>query len=158
MPELSRDGDSSAVKARRLALEVLARREHSVWELRRKLNVRGYPSSLIETVLEDLRGENLQSDQRFTESYIRSRAARGFGPYRIAAELKERGIDDTLIADCLKQGIDDWGYRAAEVRRKRFGKVLPDSPRERARQLRFLQYRGFTHEQANGVLKNRADG
>lgn len=157
MPELSRDRDSSTVKARRLALEVLARREHSAWELRRKLNVRGYPSSLIETVLEDLRRENLQSDQRFTESYVRSRVARGFGPYCIAAELKERRIDDTLIADCLKHGIDDWGCRAAEVRRKRFGKALPDSLRERARQLRFLQYRGFTREQANGVLNGADD-
>lgn len=156
MPELPREGNSTA-KIQRLALEILARREHSAWELQRKLNARGYPSTLIKAVLEDLRGENLQNDQRFTESYIRSRADRGFGPYRIAAELKERGIDDTLIADCLTQGIDDWGCRAAEVRRKRFGKALPGSPKEWARQMRFLQYRGFTHEQANGVLNGADD-
>lgn len=156
MPKLSREGGSTA-KIQHLALEMLAQREHSAWELWRKLNARGYPSTLIESVLEDLRGENLQSDQRFTESYIRSRVERGFGPYRIAAELKERRIDDTLISDCLTQGVGDWGCRAAKVRRKRFGKALPGSPKEWARQMRFLQYRGFTREQANGVLNGADD-
>ncbi len=144
--------DSDTVKIRRLMLELLAQREYSAWELRRKLNARGYPSRLIEEVLDALYGENLQSDQRFAESYVRARVERGFGPYRIAAELKERGVSEALIAVCLKEGRDDWSCRAAEARRKRFGSALPSSLKERARQMRFLQYRGFTHEQVNDVL------
>lgn len=148
---------SDTVKIRRLMLEMLAQREHSAWELRYKLNARGHPSHLIEDLLDALYAENLQSDQRFAESYIRARVERGFGPYRIAAELKERGVSEDLIAACLKEGEDDWSRRAAEVRRKRFGSALPSSLKERARQMRFLQYRGFTHEQVNGLLSG-ADG
>lgn len=136
---------------------MLARREHSAWELQRKLVAKGYALPLIEAVVEDLRGKNLQDDRRFAESYIRSRVERGFGPCRITSELKMRGVSDALIAACLKEEIEDWICRAAEARRKRFGPAFPGSLKERARQVRFLQYRGFTHEQVSGVLSGADD-
>ncbi|QBQ56119.1 regulatory protein RecX [Nitrosococcus wardiae] len=149
-------GDNGAVNVRSLMLEMLARREHSSWELHRKLTARGYQSNLIEAVLAELERDNLQSDQRFAESYIRSRAERGFGPRRIAAELKERGISEALIADGLIQERD-WDNQAMKARSKRFGQALPSSLGERARQMRFLQYRGFTQEQINRALSGIDD-
>jgi regulatory protein len=142
-------------KIRNLMLEMLARREHSAWELERKLTARGYAPNLTQTALAELGKDNLQSDQRFTESYIRSRIERGFGPRRIALELKGRGISNTLIADCLRDEAGDWDRRAREVRSKRFGQTPPYSPKEQARQKRFLHYRGFTQEQVNGAVSDR---
>lgn len=137
-------------------LEMLSRREHSIWELKRKLVVRGYQSNLIEAVLVELCRDNLQSDQRFTENYIRSRVEHGFGPHRIAAELRERGVSTELIITCLKQE-DQWDSRVIKARNKRFGQVIPSSLKERNQQIRFLQYRGFTQEQINHALNGIDD-
>ncbi|ADJ27745.1 regulatory protein RecX [Nitrosococcus watsonii] len=148
-------GDGIVAEARNLLLGMLARREYSRWELQRKLTTRGYPSWVIEGALADLCQNNLQSDERFTESYFRSRVERGFGPRRIAAELKQRGIGVALIAESLAQERKNWHSQAMTVRNKRFGQALPSSPKERARQIRFLQYRGFTQEQINHALSER---
>ncbi|MGR6034909.1 MAG: regulatory protein RecX [Candidatus Nitrosoglobus sp.] len=148
--------DSDLAKIRNLMLEMLSRREHSIWELQRKLVVRGYQSNLIEAVLVELCRDNLQSDQRFTENYIRSRVEHGFGPHRIAAELRERGVSTELIINCLKQE-DQWDSQVIKARNKRFGQVIPSSLKERNQQIRFLQYRGFTQEQINHALNGIDD-
>jgi regulatory protein len=135
---------------------MLSRREHSIWELQRKLVVRGYQSNLIEAVLVELCRDNLQSDQRFTENYIRSRVEHGFGPHRIAAELRERGVSTELIINCLKRE-DQWDSQVIKARNKRFGQVIPSSLKERNQQIRFLQYRGFTQEQINHALNGIDD-
>lgn len=145
---------TGVVEVRNLLLGMLARREYSSWELQRKLTVRGYPSTAIEGALGELWQDNLQSDQRFAENYFRSRVERGFGPRRIAAELKQRGVSAALITESLTQGRD-WESQATKVRHKRFGQALPSHPKERARQMRFLQYRGFTQEQINYTLSER---
>jgi regulatory protein len=149
--------DSNLAKVRSLILEMLARREYSAWELQRKLAARRYQSHLIEAVLVELCRDNLQSDQRFTENYIRSRAERGFGPCRIAAELRERGVSKALIANCLEQEKGQWDNQVMKARNKRFGQAPPSSPKERERQIRFLQYRGFTREQINCALSGIDD-
>lgn len=138
----SADGDG----ARACAVQLLARREHSSLELRRKLADRGFPQQVIEQVLAGLAAEGLQSDGRFAEQYVRSRAQRGFGPVRIAAELRERGIADPLAREQLADGQWDWAARAERERRKRFGAGLPRDWKEQARQARFLQTRGFGRE------------
>ena len=65
---------------RRAAMDFLARREHSVYELKQKLFIK-YPDSTLgdlENTLDELRQENLQSDHRFDESYVRYRKTKGF--------------------------------------------------------------------------------
>ncbi|BAW80762.1 RecX family transcriptional regulator [Candidatus Nitrosoglobus terrae] len=136
---------------RNLILEMLARREHSAWELERKLVARGYQPYSIKAVLTDLCRDNIQSDQRFTEIYICSRVDRGFGPYRIMAELKERGISKDLITYYLERE-EQWGRQVVEARNKRFGQKIPSNLKERNQQIRFLQYRGFTQDQINYAL------
>ncbi len=137
---------------RRVALDLLARREHSAAELRRKLIRRGVAVARAGEVVAGLAGECLQSDARFTENYAASRSGRGYGPLRIIAELRQRGVSDELIARFLHAGDPDWAGRAHAVRRKRFGAEIPAGPGERARQARFLHYRGFTSEQIHGAL------
>jgi len=85
-------------------------------------------------------------------SFVRARRDKGYGPVRIRGELRERGVDSETIEACLDQSDVAWLRLVASVRAKRFGLDLPDDFRERARQTRFLQQRGFTAEQIRGVL------
>jgi regulatory protein len=147
--------DEAACK--RAAVELLARREHSRLELERKLAGRGFPEVVVAPALDALEGSGVLAATRFTESFIRSRLARGQGPVRIRAELAERGVADEQVAELLRATDVDWLAKARAVRSKRFGASPPRDYRERARQARFLQYRGFTADQARAALELDAD-
>ncbi|MDF2868173.1 MAG: recX [Gammaproteobacteria bacterium] len=133
---------------RRAAMDLLARREHSRFELYQKLGKKGSPSSLINQILDELTSESLLSDERFVESYINHRSGQGYGPIRIRQELLARGIDNCLIDECLDDNAVNWFELAAKVRIKKFGGDQPHDLVEQAKQFRFLQYRGFSFEQA----------
>ena len=128
------------------AMNLLARREHSIAELVTKLSIDFEYDDII-IVINKLTEKNLQSDQRFAENYLRYRSQRGFGYQKIRQELKERGVAAELISDALAESDIDWFALAADARCKRFGEQEPEDYKERAKQQRFLQYRGFTHEQ-----------
>lgn len=125
------------------ALRLLGQREHSRRELLAKLGGRGVDGSMAELVVDDLRGRGLQSDERFTESFVHSRLSRGQGPVRIRRELAQRGIDDDLADDALSLSGDQWLALAAEVRQRKFGDAAPDGRDDWNRQARFLSQRGF---------------
>ena len=130
------------------ALGLLARREHSRSELRLKLQRKDqFETDEIEAALTRLIENGLQSDQRFAENYVRYRSQRGFGCQRIQLELKERGVSPEIVEKTLQKAEIDWFALAVEVRCKRFGEHIPDDFKDRIKQQRFLQYRGFTHEQ-----------
>jgi regulatory protein len=122
----------------------LARREHTRLELTRKLKAKDFIDSEIEEVLEALAREGLQSDERYTESYVHMRRKRGYGPLKIKLELKQRGISSDLIAAYLKFNDEIWLETACQAYKKKFGSKLFDSANEQAKRMRFLQSRGFT--------------
>ena len=105
--------------------------------------MRGFPQPLIGEVLDSLETENLLSDQRFTETFVVQRTARGLGPLKIRYELRERGVGDDLAAQSIDCDRQSWCERALAVRRKRFGAERPQDIRQRSRQARFLERRGF---------------
>ena len=143
--------DSKKQDCQAAAIRLLSRREHSCVELKQKLQARDFDACLIDEVLASLQAENLLSDDRFAESYVRSKMHKGIGPVRLKQELREHQIDDELIQHYLHE--QQWQQLAAEVRQKRFGAVLPESFEDRAKQMRFLQYRGFNAEQINDAMK-----
>jgi regulatory protein len=145
--------DEAACK--RIAIDLLARREHSRLELERKLATRGFPEAVIAPALDTLEQSGLLVATRFTESFIRSRLAKGQGPVRIRAELAERGVGDA--AEALRGSDIDWLASARAVLRKRFGAEPPRDYRERGKRARFLQYRGFTADQVRAALELDAD-
>jgi regulatory protein len=147
--------DEAACK--RTAVELLARREHSRVELERKLATRGFPEAVIAPSLDALEHSGVLAATRFTESFIRSRIAKGQGPVRIRAELAERGVAGEQAAAVLRGDDVDWLATARAVRRKRFGADPPRDFRERAKQARFLQYRGFTADQVRAALELDTD-
>ena len=135
-------------------MDYLARREHGEQELARKLARRGFAGEMIGAVVDDLKIDGLLSDRRFAEAFVNSRFQRGSGPQKIVAELRERGIDADLISVSIESYEDQWRQRIREVREKKFGTDLPGDFRERSRQMRFLQQRGFTAEQISGVFRD----
>jgi regulatory protein len=145
-------GDWTPQAVEAAAMRLLARREHSRAELARKLRARGAPSELVEPALDALAGRRLQSDERYAETLVNSRVGRGQGPVRIRRELAEQGVAPAEIEAALEAAGADWAGLAREVRRRRFGAGTPVDWRERARQARFLEYRGFTSEQIRAAL------
>jgi regulatory protein len=135
-------------------MDFLARREHSELELARKLTTRGYAADTVAATLAELVSDSLLSNARFAEVFVHSRIQRGSGPQKIRAELRERGIADDLIDSSLDAHADSWRELARQVRAKRFGNGQPGDFRERSRQMRFLQQRGFSAEQIKGVFRD----
>jgi len=141
-------------KAYACALRLLVRREHSARELRFKLERREIDVAVIDEVLAQLVDDGYLSDARFAEVFVRSRYERGVGPLRIRAELRERGVEDHLVEDAFRELAADWFDAARRQRDRRFGAAPPEDFRERARQMRFLQQRGFSGEQARAALES----
>jgi regulatory protein len=124
------------------AMRFLARREHSREELQRKLVPLAAEGDDVAALLDDLAKRGWLSDRRVAEQHIRSRARR-FGPLRLAQQLRAKGIDEQTIAAGFRSAeIDPTATRMQTVWASRFTS-LPGDDRERARQVRFLQGRGF---------------
>ena len=138
-----------------MAMQWLARREHSRRELQDKLSKKGCDAALAAEVVNKLESERLVSDDRFMESLIRARRNRGYGPLRIQKELQEKGVAPEAIAGWLDATSREWVDDIRRVQRKKFGGRIPKSYAERARQARFLQYRGFTYDQIQQLLDPR---
>jgi regulatory protein len=135
---------------RKVAMDLLARREHSRLELLHKLARRfggNAPGNELEVAIDALATEGLQSDERFALSFTRERLHRGHGPRRIRVDLQQRGVDDTLIDTALAEVPAEeettWTGQALRVLVKRFGDGPALDFPERARRLRFLDQRGF---------------
>ena len=130
-------------KIHNYVLKLLALREHSKYELERKLINKGYVISEIAPVLKKLELDGLQSESRFVESYIYMRFQRGFGPVKIKAELNERGVASELIEQALTEYKSRWLDLAKKVRVKKFGKSMPHDWNNQTKQMRYLYYKGF---------------
>jgi regulatory protein len=132
-------------------MDLLARREHSRLELERKLAAKSFERPEIDEVLDELECDGLLSTDRFAESFVASRYARGQGPHRIRRELAERGVEGAeRFCDDARF---DWTALARETRIKRFGRGRPGTLADKARQVRFLEYRGFGREQIRRALE-----
>ena len=142
------------VAVRRVAMDLLARREHGRAELSRKLRQRGAAQELIDPALDRLAEEGLLNESRYLESYIASRARAGYGPARIREELSQRGLPRGEIDSALSESGVDWSEILREVWRRKFAR-LPQDARERAQQGRFLSYRGYSMEAISRLLSGR---
>lgn len=146
--------DKQLAKIRLTAMNMLTYREYSRLELTEKLDLKFDHSPLIEQAVNQLVKENLQSDQRFSEAFVRSRVARGQGEIRIRMELCERGIEKAMANQTINQCEVDWFALAKDVTKNKYGDELATDNREKAKRMRFLQYRGFTYEQINYAVAN----
>lgn len=129
---------------RNVAMNLLARREHSAYELKQKLKFREFDVEGIDAALDSLRKGQLQSDNRFAESYVNHRVNAGYGPIKIRHELRQKGISDELVDEYLPGSGAQWNRAMEQQRIKKFGKEIPADYSLRMKQARFLQNRGFS--------------
>ncbi|TDJ34615.1 MAG: regulatory protein RecX [Gammaproteobacteria bacterium] len=151
------DRFSDPGEARKTAMGYLARREYGQHELEQKLLAAGFAAVTAKETIDKLTGEGLQDDRRFIDNFAQSRISQGKGPVRIRQELGERGLDAGLIDEVLEDVAEDWFALARYVRHKKFGPGLPREFKERARQMRFLQYRGFESGQVQEAFSPHGD-
>jgi regulatory protein len=137
--------------ARRAALDSLARRDRPGAQLCQKLRDSGFDLSVAARVVETLTREGLVNDARFVEHYVAYHASRGQGPVRIRNDLRQMRIESELVEGFLG-AYSEWGTRILEVRQKKFGARAPTDYAGKARQSRFLAYRGFTGAQIRLAL------
>jgi regulatory protein len=129
----------------------LARRDLASEDLRRKLLEKGYDSGVVAPLIEALRAEKLVDDERYVENFVAYHAARGQGPVRVRLQLRQKGLEGTLVEERLS-AYPDWMLHLREVQRKKFGAAQPANYSEKHRQARFLRYRGFTSAQVRSAL------
>lgn len=128
-------------RLRSYAFAVLTRREYSKKELIEKLSLYAQNHDEVLTLVEEFATANYQSDQRVAEMTLRSQVQRGKGPQRIKQALKSKDLDQTYIQDELQQ--IDWLAQAYQLKVKKYGTEVATDPKLKAKQARFLLYRGF---------------
>lgn len=116
------------------------------------MKARGHAIADIAGVLDDLAEQHLQSDARYAQAYLRARAERGYGPQRIALELKQRGASAEVIQRALSEAERDWLDLAVRADRKKFGDNADKTLTITIKRRRYLEYRGFAAEQIKAVL------
>lgn len=129
------------------ALKMLMRREHSKLELRQKLNLKDFDDAVINDSIFLLAEQKYQSDERFSEAFILMRFNQGKGPIKISMELKSRGISEFDLT------LFNWFELAKNVKYKKFGDSKFLDYKEKSKQKRFLQSRGFGFDEINQAFQ-----
>ncbi|MGB1140372.1 MAG: regulatory protein RecX [Halioglobus sp.] len=153
-PELEREPDVRPADVRRVAMDLLARREHSRRELREKLVKRFGDEPLLDEQLDLLAEENLQCDQRYADSLLRQRISRGHGPVRIRQEMRQKGVGNAEIEAAMMAEDVDWYARAEATYHRKFGVIPPVDIKDKSKRMRFMQYRGFDVEHYRHLLED----
>ncbi len=135
-------------------MDLLARREHGVTELSRKLKTKGFDPELVEEAIEGLVRDNLVSDRRFCESMVHSRFNRGHGPVKVRYELRSKGVADQVIEGVMDELAPDWQQVLVNLIKKKYAGSLSGTPAERAKKVRFLCSRGFPQEMIFIVMRD----
>ena len=135
-------------------MDLLARREHSFFELKAKLLQKNFNEDSISQELHRLVDDHLLDDSRFTESFFSFSMRKGKGPLRIESELQQRGVSNDVIQHFLLE-VDDhkWIQIATDVLKKKLGKAKQVDYDEKLKLMRFLSNRGFTNLQVIKAIR-----
>ncbi len=141
-------------------MDLLARREHSRLELYQKLKQKKFEPNIINTELDKLSDEGLQSDERFAEAFLRSRIDKGKGPNIILSELLQKGVDELLVSNVLESISEgQWCEVAYETMNKKLGNESELDYDKQLKLMKFLNNRGFTRsqiERAKNLLSEKS--
>jgi regulatory protein len=133
------------------AVTLLARREFCSIELAARLAARGFEPETVRATLEELIERRYLDDERYARQFVVIHAERGQGPLRIRRDLAELGLPAELI-DTHLASHGDWAALAHRVVTRRFGAAPPRNWPDKARRMRFLQYRGFANEHIRSAV------
>ena len=132
------------MSAKSVAVKLLSRREHSAFEIRDKLQKRDFEEAEITRAISELKQGGWLSDERYTEAYIRMRQQKGFGPIRIAMELHERGVEESIVEAYIDDSEESWQQILQRQYLKKYKNRPVEDYNDKAKRIRFLQYRGFS--------------
>jgi regulatory protein len=141
------------LSAKSVAVRLLSRREHSAFEIRNKLKKREFDDDEIRQAIAELIQGDWLSDERFAEAYIRMRQLKGFGPVRISMELNERGVNESIVEVYLHAHDDIWFESLEQQYKKKYKNQAIEDYNDKAKRIRFLQYRGFSLDAIYKVVK-----
>ncbi len=144
------------MSAKSVAVKLLSRREHSAFEIRDKLQKRDFDEAEIEQTIVELQQGDWLSDERFAEAYVRMRQLKGFGPIRIAIELNERGVKEEIVEAFLDVRDESWQHTLLQQYRKKYKNKAIENYSEKAKRIRFLQYRGFALDAIYHVVSDNS--
>jgi regulatory protein len=150
--------DDNPQTIRLAAMNYLAMREHSAFELREKLSRKFTNDEGVDAVIALLIEQRLQSDQRFAEAFVNMRYRQAKGPILIVMELKAKGVASDIIERCMEALSLDWNAVVYKLRLKKFGSSQSLDAKERARQVRFLQSRGFDSQIIQAAFSGEYEG
>lgn len=139
---------------RNYAFTLLTQREYSKAELLNKLKQYADEQEVI-YLINELAEQHYQSDQRVAEQLLSSQIRKGKGIYRIKQALQAKGLNHDLIEEDLHK--IDWFKQAYQLKVKKFGAAVTTEPKMKAKQIRFLQYRGFTMDIILKVIQYEGD-
>ena len=131
----------TGTRLRSYAFAVLTRKEYSKADLIEKLITYAQDRDEVISLVEELAQNNYQSDQRVAEMTVRSQMRKGKGPNRIKLALRSKQLDKTLVQEDLAE--IDWYEQTYQLKVKKYGTEVAKDPKLKAKQIRFLQYRGF---------------
>ena len=131
------------MSAKSVAVKLLSRREHSAFEIRDKLLKRDFAEEEITQAISELKQGGWLSDERYAEAYIRMRQQKGYGPIRIAMELHERGVDESIVDAFIDDSEENWQQILERQYLKKYKNRPVEDYNDKAKRIRFLQYRGF---------------
>ena len=137
---------------RKKILDLLSRREHSKYELVLKLERRVDSSDKLLKEIDKISDQNLQSDERFSESYIRSRYNSGFGPSRIKYDLSKRRVAESIINDAFRDIDLNWLEKLKKENIKKYGNENPKNMQELSKRTKFFVQRGFDQEMIRKII------
>lgn len=126
------------------AVTLLAKRDYASGEIKRCLKRYSSDEDSINSVMDRLISHHYLDDSRLIEKEIKKQLAKRHGTSRIKQDLRQKGLDLLAIEQALEDLDVDWFELAEELRIKKFGDELPTDPKEKAKQIRYLQYRGHT--------------
>lgn len=131
----------TGTRLRSYAFAVLTRKEYSKADLIEKLMTYAQSREEVLILVDELSANNYQSDQRVAEMTVRSQVRRGKGPNRIKLALRAKQLDKALVQEDISE--IDWYEQAYQLKVKKYGTEVSKDPKIKAKQIRFLQYRGF---------------
>lgn len=143
---------------RRKAVELLARREYSFLELEKKLLPLNGDEMVAYAALDWLVENGLQSDERFANMYVRSKAISGYGPIRIRLELSQKGVKEYLIEQAFEETQEevDWEEEVDRLILKKAKSLDLNDPKDKNKVMGYLQRRGFSLNQIYDGLGRRS--
>ncbi|MEH0373513.1 recombination regulator RecX [Vibrio mimicus] len=138
---------------RQSALQLLSRRDHSEYELQQKLALKGHQTEVIGEVVKYCLELGYLSDVRYAASQARQMVHKGYGEQRLRQQLKEKRVAEDVIEQVLAEQAIDWFELAKEVAHKKFKSGISLERSQYAKQVRYLQYRGFGFDQIRYALQ-----